>query len=194
MSSPTLRLHDLAGRDVIARLESQKVGTVSDILFSPHDGRIGAVLVESMGGLGGLVRQRSAVPGDAVLAVGPDAVIIRDRASVIEDVGHVDRAGLVSALEVKGRSVVTDEGVRVGKVHDFQMDVDDGRVTSYLVSPEPQRGPLDLGLGGGEERYKREFSVPVRRDVTVGADLITVPAALLSERRKAEGGSGSMKD
>ncbi len=182
MSSRVVRLHDIAGRDVIARAESAKVGTVADVLFSPRDGRIAVILLETMGGLGSLVKQRKAVPADALLAVGPDAVMIRDRAAVLAEAESPERAGTVSALDLKGRMVVTDAGERVGKVTDFNFDVEAKRVTGYVVGPEErERGPLRLGPSERPEQRAGERVVPVRPDVIVGQDLITIPAALTRE-------------
>ncbi len=188
MSSHVVRLHEIAGRDVIARAESAKVGTVADILFSPRDGNVAVILLETMGGLGGLVRQRRAVPADALLAVGPDAVIIRDRAAVLAEAESPGHAGTVSALDLKGRAVVTDAGTRVGKVKDLDFDIEAKRVSGYIVGPaERERGPLGLGPSEQPEQPAGEWVVPVRPDVIVGQDLITMPAALARERAATAG-------
>jgi len=185
MQRRNLRLHDLAGRDVVARAESAKVGTVSDILFAPADGRIGGVLIETAGGFAGLGGKRRAVAGSDVLAIGPDAIVIRDRASIIEDESRLNRRGLVSAKDLKGRSVITDQGKRLGQINDFNFDAETPRVTDYIVGPE--RGGFGLGLS--QERRQPESVIPVQADVTVGEHLVTVPAALVPDDDTGRQGS-----
>lgn len=180
MQRQTVRLHDLSGKDVVARAQSAKVGTVADVLFSPSDGSIGYVFIEAGGGgFGGLGGRREAVPGSNLHAVGPDALVIEDSSSIIDDVERIDRTGYISAGEVKGRNVITDDGERLGTINDFVLDPSQGRVVGYVVGAGRGGG---FGLGG-EPRREGERIISVQRNVTVGPDFITVPAQDLREGR-----------
>jgi uncharacterized protein YrrD len=173
-----VRLHEISGRNAIARAEAAKIGAVSDILFSPTDGRIGFVTLETAGGLGGLLGRVHAVPGDAIMAIGRDAVIVRDRASLIENADQIDRQGLVSAGDVKGFTVVSDAGERVGQVKDFIVSLSRQRIIAYVVGGS-RGGPF--GLGTSQRGSEDERVIPLQPDVVIGSELITIPSALLRE-------------
>lgn len=175
MERHSMRLRNLSGKEVVARDQAVRLGTVGDILFSPRDGHIGAVMLETAGGLGALVGQHKAIPGDAIEAVGPDAVMVRDRSSVLDSADRLERQGLVSAGEIKGYEVITDQGKRLGAVKDLEFDPDRGRVTGYVVGPAGARTGLGLGR---EETKGQELTIPLGEDVVVGRNLVTVPSRL----------------
>ncbi|MDA8216392.1 MAG: PRC-barrel domain-containing protein [Dehalococcoidales bacterium] len=179
MQEKTIRMHDLAGRDVVSRAESAKVGSFADALFSPSDGHIAYVFFDVGGGFAGFGGRRNAVRGEAIQAIGRDAVVIRDKSGIIDDPQHTDRTGLVSAAEVRGRSVMTDDGKEIGEVKDFIIDRETGHVISYVVG---QRGGGGIHLGGGQPPAE-ELIIPVGDEVPVGAGLITVPSHIVKEVR-----------
>ncbi len=84
---------------------------MGDILFSPRDGRMGGIVLEMMGGLGGLVGQRKAIPGSAIEAVGPDAIVVSNSDDVVENADRLSRGGLVSSKCIEGYDVITDQGL-----------------------------------------------------------------------------------
>lgn|GEM_PF-5413398 len=171
-----LRFASLKGRSVIARAESVRVGEVEDILFSPQDGRIGAILVntEGIGGrLRGMLGQAgSAVRGEAIEAVGPDAIMCRDRYSVV-DAERIDRQQLLSAQALKGRAVITDTGQRLGKLGDVVVNTDTRRVEAYTIVPQRESAPSGPNAPSAPHE---EVLVPVGPEARVGKDLVTVPS------------------
>lgn len=189
MQGRTVRLHDLLARDVVARAESTKVGNVTDFFFSPRDGSLGMVLIETSGGFGGLARGRSWVRADNVLAIGSDAMIVRDHASAVADDEQVDRSGLVSAADVKGKTVVTDQGERIGKVVDFDLVAEEGRIASYVIA-EGGGGTFNLGLS---QQRRPERIIPVQPDVVIGPELITIPAGVLRQARRHTATEGGLE-
>jgi sporulation protein YlmC with PRC-barrel domain len=176
MDTDTVRLHEMSGRSIIARAESTKIGALSDILFSPEDGTIYYLMVETAGGLGGLMGRQNAVAGEAILALGKDAIMIRDQASIVQQADQIDRAGLVSAGDLRGLAVITDGGARVGEVKDFLIDTYGRRVLGYVVGGA-RGGPF--GLGADPRAGEGERIVPVQRDVTIGSELVTIPSTVL---------------
>ena len=80
--------------------------------------------------------------------------------------------------ELLGREVVTESGERLGRVHDVQGELEEGRLrVTALVAGAP--GILErLGVGargkGGARRAKRHdhAAIPWERVVRVGRDVV----------------------
>jgi len=174
-----LRFQGLKGKSVIARTESERLGTIEDLLFSPEDGRIGGVLIspEGVGArLGGLFGQRSAVRGDSIEAIGLDAIVITERIALV-DADRLDRRGLVSASELKDRPVYTDAGERLDGMADVIVHAADRRVQSYAILRSPERG-----VAAAPGALGREVLVPVTSEVRIGREFITVPAKYVTHQ------------
>ena len=183
MRRHTMRVRGLSARDVVARAESTKVGSVTDLLFSPQDGEVRVVLFESGGGLGGLIREQHAALRQDLVAIGADAVIIRENASVVTKVDNLDRTGLASAAHVRGKEVYTDGGDKIGQVIDFELVPEEARLVNYIIGPT--KGGRNVGIGS--ERAEGERIIPLQAEVVIGPNIITVPSSLLGH-----GPSGDM--
>lgn len=111
MNDVLVRAHELIGRPVVT-LHGDRVGEVKDVVLGLGDAVLVGFTLRNPGFLGG--PRPETVPWERVHAVGPDAVMIAERASLAGE-DDVDAAGAREAVDVP---VVTEGGERVGRVTD----------------------------------------------------------------------------
>lgn len=72
------------------------------------------------------------IPWSAVRSVGEDAITIESAAAVRQTLGAVERERLTS--HVGDRPVLTETGIRVGTITNYEVDAQLGRIVNYEVS------------------------------------------------------------
>lgn len=162
-----LRASDLRGRAVVDVDSASKLGEIDDVLLDVGGRRLAALLV-SKGPtiLGG--GQHSAVPAEAIFAIGPDAVTVRG--SAIRSVVPGESATRLS--QITGRKVVTESGRYLGTFSDALLDPSGQHLAGFPLAPPSAAGGLD-GLFG----TRRESSqyVAADADLRFGPDMVVVP-------------------
>ncbi|MEO6578749.1 MAG: PRC-barrel domain-containing protein [Candidatus Limnocylindria bacterium] len=149
---------ELAGLAVIDVRDGKKLGTVSETVVSPDDGRLLGFVLKS-GGM--LSREESAVEIDDVRSIGADAITVEG-----EEIIHRPEATQPSFQEARngdralvGRKIVTQNGTVVGQVADLVVNEESRRVGSILI-------------GGG--MFESSDAIPAARVVSVGPDVVIV--------------------
>lgn len=149
---------ELAGLAVINVRDGKKLGTVSETVVSPDDGRLLGFVLKS-GGM--LSREESAVEIDDVRSVGADAITVEG-----EEIIHRPEATQPNFQEARngdrtlvGRKIVTQSGTVVGQIADLVVNEESRRVGSILI-------------GGG--MFESSDAIPAARVVSVGPDVVIV--------------------
>lgn len=151
---------ELQGLAVVDVSGGRKLGSVRDLVVSPENGRIVALIV-SGGMLGGA---ESWVSVDDVRAIGSDAVTVEAENVARPEAEMPDgiRAARDASRSLTGKKVVTANGTLVGTVSDYLVDDTEMRVTG-------------LTIGGG--LLSTEEGLAADRVLSVGPDAIIVTDA-----------------
>lgn len=149
---------DLLGTQVITRDTGKRLGMVSQLWVDIDQREVVALSLRD-NILSNLV---SDVPRymmlDMICQIGD--VILVDDESALED---VDITGLSNLIRAE---VITESGELLGRVHSFTFDIDDGKVTSLIIS--------SLGLPQIPDKLISTYELPVTEIVSTGPDRIIV--------------------
>jgi uncharacterized protein YrrD len=168
-----MRASEITKRPVVT-LEGEHVAQIKDTIYADGGGQVGGFTLNGRGFLSGT--PKTALAWEAVVALGPDAVMIRDEealtnrdALVTEIIGKQGSSG----GDVLGSRVLTDDGKDLGKVLDVIIEVtDEGRpfadVVGYEIEPAENLG-ADL----------HKVLVPLPDTIAASGQHLIVPAAAL---------------
>ena len=123
-----IRLSEVKGRRVMARDNSQVVGTIRRIHLDVETARIVGVELE------GALDRDTIVEWPAVVAIGDDALMIdkaSDRRAPLDEAEHAFIAG---ELDLPGKLVMDETGDALGRLQDLAYDEKSGRVTELFVA------------------------------------------------------------
>jgi sporulation protein YlmC with PRC-barrel domain len=109
------------------------------------------------------------IPSEAVHAIGPDAVTIRQSAVAGTDTTRLE--ALPKGSDVIGRKVVSEEGRFMGKVNDVLINRKDGHIVGYLLSEHTPGKKLEAVTGGDKKRRETPY-LPADAKIKAGRDLI----------------------
>jgi len=168
-----MRASEITKRPVVT-LEGEDVAQIKDIIYADSGGQVGGFTLNGRGFLAGTLK--TALAWGAVVALGPDAVMIRDEDAL------TDRDALVAEIvgkssgsggDVLGSRVLTEDGKDLGKVLDVIIEVtDDGPsfadVVGYEIEPAEDLG-ADL----------KKVLVPLPDTIAASGQHLIVPAAAL---------------
>lgn len=128
ISSP---LSDLKGKAILSIDSGEKLGTIDDILIDVANMRVAAI-VSSFGPI--LNKEKRILQAGDVATWGRDAVLVKDVGTFRSEAEVTDRDKWVSTSNrLKGLSIVSTSGNKLGKVNDLMVDPD-GRIVAYRVS------------------------------------------------------------
>jgi sporulation protein YlmC with PRC-barrel domain len=148
---------DLQGLGVMDAGSGTKLGTVDELVISPDDGEVLAVVL-SGGMFGG---GKTYIDMANVRAIGADAITVEGGGvGKAEDVvSERIREAHISPRKLVGNKVVTRDGTFLGTVHDYFIEEQTRRVTGLTV-------------GGG--LLSSEDSLSADRILSVGPDAVIV--------------------
>ncbi len=167
-----MRASEIAKRPVVT-LAGEDVAQVKDIIYAGSGGRVGGFTLNGRGLLSG--PRKESLSWTAVLALGPDAVMITsdavlaDRDQVLAD-ADADAGGGRSGGNVLGSQVLTDEGTDLGKVVDVIIEVEAGRAAADVVGYEIE--PSEA-LG----RDVKKVLIPLPDTFAASGEHLIVPAS-----------------
>jgi uncharacterized protein YrrD len=143
------RYSQVRGQRVLAREDARMVGSVRRLLLDPASVSVSAAQLEGTEG------DATILPWNAVVSVGPDAVMV-ESAGVLREpgpdvIGHIERG----TFDLEGKLVLSDGGDALGQLEDIEFDERSGRVTQLHVPGH---------------------SLPLERFVAVGPHAVIVPA------------------
>jgi uncharacterized protein YrrD len=178
----------LVGRPVVT-LAGEDVGQVKDVVYAARGHRIIGFTLAGRGVLAGPLRQ--SLPWEGVLAVGRDAVMVRD-GQVLADRNEVAGKTALREQNVIGVTVLTEGGTALGTVEDVIIDVKAAAdVVGYAIRtgealpPAGRKAYLPLGevSASGEALVVPEAVTDVVVD-----DLAALGAAIRASRARSEAG------
>jgi len=158
----------IEGLKVIGQTDGTDLGTVKDVIFDHETVEVLALLVSERE-LFGLI-DAQVVPWSEITTIGPDAIMVRSRESVLragDDARiHAEMSGEKS---LSGKAIHTTDGRDLGAFTDIYFE-DDGTIVGYEVSG---------GLFADAVNGRRFMSVP--ESFVLGDDVALVPPSIADE-------------
>jgi uncharacterized protein YrrD len=119
------------GKDVLSHASGARIHSVKDILIGETNDRIVALLVDE----GGLLGTSTIVPFEAIGSFGRDAVVIESEASVLPASNDPDVKAILNRSDhLRGKTVFTEDGRRMGSIADIYFEDATGRILGFEVS------------------------------------------------------------
>jgi uncharacterized protein YrrD len=168
--SRLMRTSEVTKRPVVT-LGGEDIAQIKDVVYSAGGGAVGGFTLAGRGLFSGPSKQ--ALPWTSVLALGPDAVMIRDE-EVLEPSATVlslSESSGGSGGDVLGSQVLTDTGTELGTVVDVILEVSDGGGGQCDVVGYEVEASEVLGTHG-----TRVF-IPLPDTLAVSGDHLMVPAS-----------------
>lgn len=152
------RYSEVLNLPVICADSGRKAGVVKDILFSPEERQVKALLLERSG----VSVRKQVVFLSELISLGDDAAIV-DNASCVSDMDRVSlKKNFKDEGSLLGLKVFSKEGGEVGVVRDVIFDYRTGRIEGFEISDgllqDMMHGRKLLPLFGKVELGK-EFAV-----------------------------------
>ena len=161
-------MNELHDKPVMSIAEGTTLGSVRDVLLDDSYLQVAALVVGGGGLLGG---HRKAVAYSAIRGIGPDAVMVGGP-DTVQEVTETSTWGVSHRGEEMRQDVLTEGGVRLGRVADVAFDPLTGELTALRLLPT-----------GAVEPASGEESVIARADImTLTAKLVVVRHAVIAER------------
>ena len=137
--SDTHLAQELCGKPVISVTNGNIVARFEDVLIDPDTQQV-AALVTSQGALSN--HKTNVIPGRVVHVWGRDTILI-NRTDVLaqEDQLPGIEEWLSVSRHLKGRTVVSTEGTRIGQLYDVVIDTQ-GHIVGYDLTQVFVEGPL----------------------------------------------------
>ncbi|HEX3425160.1 MAG TPA: PRC-barrel domain-containing protein [Acidimicrobiales bacterium] len=165
------------GLPVVTIRTGEDLAEVRDVIYDPNEGRLVGLTLNKRGFLAG--RCREVLPAESIHAIGRDAVMVADEASLVmpdaapHEVAHPD-----TGRNVIGNDVLTEAGTSLGTVRDLVLVVGStGEVVGYHI--EKTSGgmayiplPAQLSVSGSA------LVVPNETEAFVVEDLVGLAAAV----------------
>ncbi|MHC5700032.1 PRC-barrel domain-containing protein [Streptomyces tirandamycinicus] len=158
--STYLRAREISQEPVVT-LAGEDVARVKDIVFDPMRGSITCFTLSGQGLLAGPLKR--ALLWKKVHALGPDAVMIRDEASLEDDDEAArERIDAPGGGSVIGARVITEDGTALGTITDVIIEASGTpRVIGYEVGPTARTG--------------QTVFLPVIKPKSVSGEMMVVP-------------------
>lgn len=134
------RASDLADRPVVTLDTAAEAGRIADLVVDPGNGDVVGFTLRKQGLLG--LGDGGGLPLAAVRAVGPDAVMITASTGIVG--GDQMPQGLTCGRDLKGDTVVTQEGTESGRVTDVIVRIDRAKVDVIGYEVETAKGATSL--------------------------------------------------
>jgi uncharacterized protein YrrD len=153
------QITDIIGKPVLSVETGDRLGTVSDVLLEESTVKVVAVAIG-----GGLLAKEHVLPFRDVKTFGGDTVLARTEAGIVEPAQWRESGVTATRFSaLRGRSVVTAGGHRLGSVSDLLIDE-----TGVFTGLEVARHDL------GGLRTRRTV-VRASEEIRIGPDVIVVP-------------------
>jgi uncharacterized protein YrrD len=124
-----MHITELRGLRIISLSETLKMGKVEDVLLDPTAHFVAALRVRS----GGAPGSEHIVPREAVKRVGQQAVVLGMPTGMgIQKQPDLDR--LIDLQTFLEMDVVSEEGTRLGRIHDAEIDPQTLNITNYEMT------------------------------------------------------------
>jgi sporulation protein YlmC with PRC-barrel domain len=153
-----MRSEEILNLNVIDVASGTTIGTITGVLIDGPGKRVAALQVG-----GGLLSHSDYLPFENIKAIENDVVMVASESSVVRS-GVFKNTGMIDKLI--GRNVLTVEGKNIGTIHDYDIDIATGEITSVSVA-------IDTAVLGGLWKSAGErFDIPRRQIVTLGDSIV----------------------
>jgi len=171
-----IRAGDLKGRAIVDADAAEKIGVLHEVVLDPSNVRVAGLAVSA--GVSFIGAQKHILlPSAAVLAIGPDALMVRR--PPMQDAVHSQLSSLPRLSNLAGRRFLTDTGRLIGQLSDVLFDSIDGRIIGYEFRRPSGSGGIDALLGMA--RGRRLQYIRAEDNLRFGHDLIVIPDSALVE-------------
>ena len=120
-----------ASMPVFSLEEGLHIGSVKEIVVSPNDKRVAALIIEQKGWF----REQRFIPYHKVYSVGDDAVTIEKTSGVQRATGLPDIVKLLKdKIKVIGAKIVTENGNLLGFIDEYYVEIETGNITGLEFS------------------------------------------------------------
>lgn len=169
---------EIIGLPVVTFNRGTKIYDVEDLIMDPERRQVLALVVEEKSAF----HSAKAVPFGRINTIGPHAVIVPDGRAVIDVNRDPMLKGLYNDQVIRGLRVLSEDGRKLGQVHDMVLDDKTGEILGYDVSV----GGRVLNVTQGT-RW-----LPMDRVINIGQRIVYVPTALADEFEQQMGGLSGM--
>jgi uncharacterized protein YrrD len=129
---------ELVGKPIYSVDEGRQIGKVKDLYIDSGLNRIIGIHLGSEG----LIRRKSLlVPGEDVLVLGVDAVLVRRSDATTDDSNYVPAKEWLRREKLDGRQVDTPGGTKLGTIGDIIVDRS-GNISGFILGRIFVEGPL----------------------------------------------------
>lgn len=162
------------GLPVISLEDSLRVGIVRELVVNPVKKEISGLILEQKGWF----KEQKIVPYNKVRNIGGDAITIEKSSSVEKPTNLPEIIDLMkNKTIISGAKVVTEEGINIGNVEEFNIDEKTGHITELEIS-----GTFIEGLMKGSARLS------ISQIKTIGKEIIIAAEKAEDTLEKTEGG------
>ncbi len=169
---------EIIGLPIVTFNRGTKIYDVEDLIMDPERRQVLALVVEERSAF----HSAKAVPFGRINTIGPHAVIVPDGKSVIDVNRDPVLKGLYNDQVIRGLRVLSEDGRKLGQVHDMVLDDKTGEIRGYHVSV----GGRVLNVTQGT-RW-----LPMDRVISIGQRIVYVPTDLADEFEQQLGGISGM--
>ena len=169
---------EIIGLPVVTFNRGTKIYDVEDLILDPERRQVLALVVEERSAF----HSAKAIPFGRINTIGPHAVIVPDGKAVIDVNRDPVLKGLYNDQLIRGLRVLSDDGRKLGQVHDMVLDDKTGEIRGYDVSV----GGRVLNVTQGT-RW-----LPMDRVISIGQRIVYVPSDLADEFEQQVGGISGM--
>ncbi len=149
------RLQQLKGMPLLSLQEGEVLGRVREAIIDTSAGRVVALTLDRRTPAGEL----QVVATANIRSVGQEAITVEDRSSVVP-ISRIPRFKELAqkGKPLRGRAVMTEQGVRLGRVADVTVEEANFRLVGFLLQAFWGRGQM----------------IPMERVRTIGTDAVVV--------------------
>jgi sporulation protein YlmC with PRC-barrel domain len=130
--------HLFLHRTIVNIDNGDKLGSVTDLLFNPFELEV-AAMTTSTGGI--LQRGSLAILNEQVRVWGKDFILVQGQGESLQDISPGSENWISLTNNIKGKQVISSNGVRLGQIEDVNIDPD-GKIVDFRLSQIFVKGPL----------------------------------------------------
>lgn len=155
-----IKIQDLIGKPIVTMTQGEIIGKVKDILIDPGTFEIAALVLPPSKMFS---KETLVVPRTVIHVLGKDVILVKGNEATVRDNTLHGVASLLAVFgQMKGRSIATEKGVKVGVLNDILVD-ENGKIVGYDLAKVFIEGPV--------AQSKR---IPFRVTRSIGKDMIII--------------------
>jgi uncharacterized protein YrrD len=154
------RLRDIIGLPLLETETGTHIGQIKDIVLNIEEAKVYGVVIDE----GNNVSPEKGIIFGDILGLGRDAIMIRNHSVIHQCASIFEITNYYYVGELFEKEIITEEGLRLGRLVDVFFDIDTGEMKWYQVSDSLVTDLL----------YGRKM-MPLPKIQIVGKDKVIVP-------------------